>query len=113
MSAKIYLPNDEELEFKPPENLAETSHVKTMGVYNEMYDLSLKNSQEFWSAIIKKADFKFHSSWNPDKYLDYNFDVRKGPIFIKWMQGATTNVCYNCLDRNVEKGLGDKIAFYW
>ncbi|KFW63428.1 Acetyl-coenzyme A synthetase, cytoplasmic, partial [Pygoscelis adeliae] len=35
-------------------------------------------------------------------------------IFIEWMKGATTNICYNLLDRNVnEKKLGDKIAFYW
>uniref|UniRef100_A0AAR2L2B1 acetate--CoA ligase n=1 Tax=Pygocentrus nattereri TaxID=42514 RepID=A0AAR2L2B1_PYGNA len=30
------------------------------------------------------------------------------------MEGATTNICYNVLDRNVhEKKLGDKVAFYW
>uniref|UniRef100_A0A8C0E8I7 Acetyl-coenzyme A synthetase n=1 Tax=Bubo bubo TaxID=30461 RepID=A0A8C0E8I7_BUBBB len=47
-------------------------------------------------------------------FLKYNFDVTKGKIFIEWMKGATTNICYNLLDRNVnEKKLGDKIAFYW
>jgi acyl-coenzyme A synthetase/AMP-(fatty) acid ligase len=29
------------------------------------------------------------------------------------MEGATTNICYNLLDRNVKNGLGDKIAYYW
>lgn len=30
------------------------------------------------------------------------------------MEGASTNICYNLLDRNVyEKKLGDKVAFYW
>lgn len=30
------------------------------------------------------------------------------------MAGASTNICYNLLDRNVhEKKLGDKVAFYW
>ena len=24
-----------------------------------------------------------------------------------------TNICYNCLDRNVEMGNGDKVALYW
>lgn len=24
-----------------------------------------------------------------------------------------TNICYNCLDRNIESGNGDKIAIYW
>uniref|UniRef100_A0A8C0UFY9 Acetyl-coenzyme A synthetase n=1 Tax=Cyanistes caeruleus TaxID=156563 RepID=A0A8C0UFY9_CYACU len=47
-------------------------------------------------------------------FLKYNFDVTKGKIFIEWMKGATTNICYNLLDRNVnEKKLGDKVAFYW
>eukprot|EP00951_Prasinocladus_malaysianus_P041583 scaffold492633_cov33-Prasinocladus_malaysianus.AAC.1 len=27
--------------------------------------------------------------------------------------GAKTNMSYNCLDRNIEKGLGDKLAFAW
>lgn len=46
--------------------------------------------------------------------MDYNFDVTKGEIFVKCMSGASTNICYNLLDRNVyEKNLGDKVAFYW
>lgn len=46
--------------------------------------------------------------------MDYNFDVTKGEIFVKCMGGASTNICYNLLDRNVhEKKLGDKVAFYW
>ena len=45
--------------------------------------------------------------------MKYNFDTRKGPIKIEWMVGAKTNICYNALDRNVEAGHGDKIAFHW
>ena len=45
--------------------------------------------------------------------MRYNFDLRKGPIKIEWMVGSKTNICYNALDRNVEAGLGDKIAFHW
>uniref|UniRef100_A0A8C1VP38 Acetyl-coenzyme A synthetase n=1 Tax=Cyprinus carpio TaxID=7962 RepID=A0A8C1VP38_CYPCA len=48
------------------------------------------------------------------KFLDYNFDVTKGEVFVKCMEGATTNICHNVLDRNVhERKLGDKVAFYW
>uniref|UniRef100_A0A8C5D2C4 Acetyl-coenzyme A synthetase n=1 Tax=Gouania willdenowi TaxID=441366 RepID=A0A8C5D2C4_GOUWI len=48
------------------------------------------------------------------RFLDYNFDVTKGRIFIKCMEGATTNICYNLLDRNVhDRKLGDKVAFFW
>ena len=45
--------------------------------------------------------------------FNYNFDVRKGPIFIKCMEDAVTNICYNCLDVHVKAGHGDVVAFYW
>jgi len=32
---------------------------------------------------------------------------------LQWFKGGITNICYNCLDRNVEAGLGDKVAIYW
>ena len=31
----------------------------------------------------------------------------------KWFLGGQLNVSYNCLDRHVEAGRGDKVAFYW
>ena len=45
--------------------------------------------------------------------MEYNFDVRAGPISISWFKGGTTNLAYNCLDRNVERGLGDSPCFIW
>jgi acetyl-CoA synthetase len=33
--------------------------------------------------------------------------------FAKWFVGGKLNVSYNCLDRHVEAGRGDKVAFYW
>lgn len=43
----------------------------------------------------------------------YNFDVREGPVKIEWFVGAETNLTYNALDRHVEAGHGDRVAFYW
>lgn len=34
-------------------------------------------------------------------------------FFFQWFKGGSTNICYNCLDKNVEAGNGDKIAIYW
>ncbi|HEY5335118.1 MAG TPA: acetate--CoA ligase [Mycobacteriales bacterium] len=33
--------------------------------------------------------------------------------FAKWYVGGTLNACYNCVDRHVENGNGDKVAYYW
>jgi acetyl-CoA synthetase len=35
------------------------------------------------------------------------------PPFYKWFEGGKVNASYNCLDRHVEAGLGDRVAFKW
>ena len=39
-----------------------------------------------------------------------NFDARQGDVNIEFFKGAKTNLAYNCLDANINKGLGDKPA---
>lgn len=75
-----------------------------------MYKESVENPEAFWREIAKQ----FHWKTPPENFLAYNFNVDKGPIFIKWMEGAKTNICYNVLDRIVEeKNAGNTIAFFW
>lgn len=98
----VYLPNAA---------FAKNAHVSSMIQYKEMYKQSIDNPEEFWGDIAKQ--FYWETQPNPDKFFTYNFDIRKGPIFSKWLDGATTNICYNLLDRNIRGGHGDKVAFYW
>src|SRR3954471_12808122 len=35
------------------------------------------------------------------------------PPFYKWFPDGTLNASYNCLDRHVEAGNGDRVAFHW
>ena len=35
------------------------------------------------------------------------------PPFAKWFVGGKLNVAYNCVDRHVEAGNGDRVAFHW
>ena len=73
--------------------------------------LKCLSSLEFWKGI---ADEFFWKKPATGPLMQYNFDVTKGNIFIKCMEGAKTNICYNVLDRNVrEKNLGEKVAYYW
>lgn len=81
-----------------------------MEQYKEMHRSSLQTPEEFWGKIAKEFYFEHGVT---GKFMDYNFDLTKGDIFIKWMEGARTNICYNCLDRHVLAGKGEKIAFHW
>ncbi|XP_018018820.1 acetyl-coenzyme A synthetase, cytoplasmic isoform X2 [Hyalella azteca] len=100
----------EELVFNPPELVAKNAHCSSMEQYREMHKESIKDPEAFWSKIAKEFHFENNSV---GKFFEYNFDITKGPIFIQWMKGSRTNICYNCLDRHVLAGKGDAIAFYW
>ncbi|KAL5021732.1 hypothetical protein ScPMuIL_000887 [Solemya velum] len=96
--------------FPPLESLQNGAYVQSMQQYQDMYKKSVQDPEEFWSDIAKTFYWK---SKPTGKFFDFNFDTRKGPIYIKWLEGAKTNICYNVLDRLIENGCGDKIAFYW
>lgn len=97
--------------YQPDKLLAKNAYVSSFAQYKEMYQLSLDKPADFWGEIAKQ--FHWETPFDPENFCAYNFDVCKGPIFTKWMDGATTNVSYNLLDRNIRNGNGDKVAFYW
>lgn len=96
--------------YLPDASIQEHALVKSMDDYKAMHNASISDPESFWRPISEQFFFK---SPPQGKFLDFNFDVNKGPISIKWMEGAVTNICFNSLDRNVQNGLGDKVAFYW
>lgn len=96
--------------FYPSEEIKKVAHVPSMETYQTMHKRSLEDPAGFWGDIAK--DFYWKVPPKPESFLKYNFNVDEG-VEIKWMQGAKTNICYNVLDRNVEKGLGNTVAFYW
>ncbi|KNC84009.1 acetyl-coenzyme A synthetase [Sphaeroforma arctica JP610] len=85
------------------------AHCNSVEQYDEMMKESLENPGKFWGGIA--SEFKWNKKWDTD--LSYNFHRSKGKVEIKWFEGGETNVCYNAIDRHIEAGKGDKIAFYW
>ncbi|XP_054707625.1 LOW QUALITY PROTEIN: acetyl-coenzyme A synthetase, cytoplasmic-like [Uloborus diversus] len=84
--------------------------IESMDDYNKLYKLSIENPEVFWRSIANEFAWKTEPTGN---FYEYNFNPVKGPINIKWMANAETNICYNALDLNVENGLGNKIAYFW
>jgi acetyl-CoA synthetase len=98
----VYLPNAA---------ISRNAFISSFAQYQEMYQKSIDNPEEFWGDIAK--EFYWETPIDINKFFRYNFDITKGPIYTKWLDGATTNIAYNLLDRNVKNGYGDKVAFYW
>lgn len=74
--------------------------------YEQMYERSINDNEAFWAEQAERIDW--FKKW--DKVSDWNYE---GNVSIKWFEGAKLNAAYNCVDRHVENGLGDKIAFHW
>ena len=71
--------------------------------YQDMYAASIVNPEAFWREQGKRLDwFKPYT-----QVKDVSWDTED--LHVRWYADGELNVCYNCLDRHLEKR-GDKIA---
>ncbi|HZH25183.1 MAG TPA: acetate--CoA ligase [Solirubrobacteraceae bacterium] len=90
----------EQEKFPPPEGFRERAVVSDPSVY----DTAAQDPEGFWERQAEALHWE--TRW--DQVLDWS-----NPPFAKWFVGGRLNVSYNCLDRHVEAGLGDRVAFHW
>mgnify|MGYP001364344110 FL=1 len=91
--------------FKPSGDWIKKSHVDSLEKYEKIYNDSVLNPDEFWGTIADRL--KWYKKWDSVSDVDY----KKADI--KWFLNGKLNVSYNCLDRHVEEGNGDKTAIIW
>ena len=91
--------------FKPNYRDSEKSHIPDMTLYKEMYERSVKDPKGFWAEQAERLDW--YKKW--DKVADN--DLARAQI--KWFEGGKLNVSYNCLDRHINAGHGDRTALIW
>jgi acetyl-CoA synthetase len=92
---------EENEKFEPPEEFKEKALWSDPAIYDEVS----KDISEWWAGHAKD-DLHWFQEW--DQVLDDS-----NPPFYKWFVGGKTNMSYNCLDRHVEAGNGDRVAFHW
>ena len=87
---------------QPPQALVAAARVSGMAAYQALCDEAERDYAGFWARQAREF-----LSWKTPftKVLD-----ESNAPFFKWFEDGTLNVSYNCLDRNVERGLGDKTA---
>jgi acetyl-CoA synthetase len=89
----------EDRRFPPPPDLAANANAT-----RETYERAAADFEGFWAEQARRL------SWDtePTQILDWS-----NPPFATWFADGTLNAAYNCLDRHVEAGLGDRVAFYF
>ncbi|MDP6602415.1 MAG: acetate--CoA ligase, partial [Phycisphaerales bacterium] len=92
--------------FEPPASFGERiggAYIESIDAYRTMWERSIADPDSFWAEVADELDWFERwdtvSEWNcPDT---------------KWFVGGTTNVCHNCVDRQIASGHGDDTAIIW
>ena len=69
-----------------------------------LYEEAERDYVAFWERLARER-----ISW----YTPFDRTLEWDLPFAKWFTGGELNISYNCVDRHVERGLGDKVAYHW
>jgi acetyl-CoA synthetase len=86
----------EERRYPPPPEFAAQANAQP--------DIYERDFEEFW-----ETEGRERLTWFEPFTKLYEWE----PPYAKWYLGGKLNVCFNCVDRHVESGQGDKVAYYW
>jgi acetyl-CoA synthetase len=87
--------------FPPPEDFRERALVSDGSLYEE----AERDLEGFWARQARELVDWFEE---PGEVLD-----ESNPPFYEWFADGKLNASYNCLDRHVEAGNGDRVAYHW
>ncbi len=106
MSNQIESTLHENRVFAPPSGLSDRLGplaVASMEDYEARFARSIEDPEGFWGEAA--GAYHWFTPW--ERVLEWDApDAR-------WFVGGTTNLCYNCVDRQVESGHGDDVAIIW
>jgi acetyl-CoA synthetase len=93
---------EETRKFPPPEAFVRQAYIKSREEYEALWKESIENPDRFWGDAA--SELFWFKKW--DKVNEEDFKNAK----IQWFIGGRTNIAYNCLDFQIDKGRGDKTA---
>jgi len=88
----------EDRTFPPTKTFIDNANAKS-----DIYDEADKDHLAFWEKQANRLHWD--QKWN--QVVDWKLP------FAKWFIGGRLNAAYNCLDRHVMQGRGDRVAFYF
>ncbi|MGI9621703.1 MAG: acetate--CoA ligase [Acidimicrobiales bacterium] len=90
----------EDRTFPPPTDFVAAALLTDGAIYDE----AAADYEAFWAQQARDL-----LSWSTDFHTTLEWELP----YAKWFIGGQLNMAYNCLDRHVEAGRGEKIAFHW
>ena len=94
----------EHRKFAPSSGFVDAAHISGDSAYRALYEKSVQDPEAFWAEAA--GELHWFKKW------DTVLDDSDAPFF-RWFDGSRTNLSYNCLDRHIDEGRGEKIAIHW
>jgi len=92
--------------FEPAANFSESiggAYINSLDQYHQLHKRSIEDPQGFWATIAEELDWS--TKWS--NVLEWNLPDAK------WFVGGKTNICHNCIDRQINSGHVDQLALIW
>jgi len=93
----------EDRRFRPPASFKARARIDSLEAYQSAYRRSLDEPDAFWSEVASELHW----------FQPWHTVLQWEEPHARWFDGGTTNLSYNALDRQVERGLGNKVALFW
>ena len=89
--------------FPPAKSFAAAANIKSLAEYRTMYERSIRQPEAFWAEIAEQHHW--FEKWSTVR--DWQLPD------VKWFVGGKTNLAYNCLDLQIDRGRGEHPAILW
>lgn len=94
----------EDRSFPPSSEFTDKAVISSQQQYEQMYQRAIDDRDGFWREAALE---------NLHWFEPFQEVCQWDPPYAKWFVGGKTNASYNCLDRHIEAGRGDKTAIIW
>ena len=91
--------------YSPNHDFALNALIPSKEKYSSLYERSINEPIAFWEEIAGRL------SWYESWHTVSQYDFINGNI--EWFSGGKLNASYNCIDRHIEDGYGEKTAIIW
>lgn len=95
----------EETALYPPDaGFVSQANVSGYAAYEQLCQRAAEDPEGFWGHLAEE-ELHWFEKWS--HVFEWN------PPFVRWFAGGKINASYNCLDRHIEAGNGDRVAFHF
>lgn len=91
--------------YNVPGGFISTTGISSLDNYLDLKDFARKDPSAFWNKVAERIDWV--EQWDQTTNVDFR------TANIQWFVNGKLNASYNCLDRHVQNGLGEKVALIW